>query len=246
MAFTMLCFKKWLKSRLLSMARGALASLIVAVLGSGSINNRVFSIVNVAHAQLLPLQASHSAIEAIAVRLVRSSPSEDATKQGWDLEAEFNILLPSRLAELARATPIYFVMDWRMSRPRWYWRDQRLAQGQLFWRLSHNPITQQWRMSPASTVASNDARFAISYPSLDEALAPLRRIRRENLVQPDALDAGERYELQARLRLDTTQLPKPFQINAITNNDWAIDSGVMTSSVIASAPVSGFVPAPAK
>ena len=179
------------------------------------------------------------------MRLVRSAPSEDPAKQGWDLQAEFNVTLPNRLAELARATPIYFVMDWRMTRPRWYWRDARLAQGQLFWRLSHNPITQQWRMSPASTTLLNDARFAISYDSLDEALAPLRRIRRDGLVQSDALEAGERYELHARLRLDTTQLPKPFQINAITNQDWAIDSGTIVSSVIAAAPVSGFVPAPA-
>jgi Domain of unknown function (DUF4390) len=235
MVFTMRCYKKWADAlRFKQISRALAAGLAAAWLGL------------LGTASLAQTPPNSNAIEGTAVRLIRSAASEDPAKQGWDLQAEFNVTLPSRLAELARATPIYFVMDWRMTRPRWYWRDARLAQGQLFWRLSHNPITQQWRMSPASATLNNDARFAISYATLDEALAPLRRIRRDNLIQSDALDAGERYELQARLRLDTTQLPKPFQINAITNQDWAIDSGTVVSSVIAAAPVSGFVPAPSK
>jgi Domain of unknown function (DUF4390) len=48
--------------------------------------------------------------------------------------------------------------------------------------------------------------------------------------------------LALRLRLDTTQLPKPFQINAITNKDWALDSGLLEHMFVASAPVSAMVP----
>jgi hypothetical protein len=33
-----------------------------------------------------------------------------------------------------------------------------------------------------------------------------------------------RYEAAVRLRLDTTQLPKPFQISALTSRDWSLQS----------------------
>jgi Domain of unknown function (DUF4390) len=173
----------------------------------------------------------------------------NATATGWDLQADFKIELPARLADLARSTPLYFVLDWRMSRPRWYWRDQRLAQGQIYWRFSHNPLTQQWRVSTGTSPNISEGRFAQTFYSLDEALNNLRRIRRDSLVQSNELQANQKYELAVRLRLDTTQLPKPFQINVITNNDWALDSGILEHVFVAAAPVSAMVPinpAPAK
>jgi hypothetical protein len=190
-----------------------------------------------AQAQVHALPNAATGIAGTSVKLTPSSTSAE-----WDLQANFNVDLPTRLADLARSTPLYFVLDWRMARPRWYWRDERLAQGQLYWRLSHNPLTQQWRMSSANSAAISDGRFAITYSSLSEALNSLRRIRRDGLVQSNELQANQKYELRVRLRLDTTQLPKPVQINAITNNDWALDSGVLEHVFVAAAPVSAMVP----
>jgi hypothetical protein len=70
----------------------------------------------------------------------------------------------------------------------------------------------------------------------------LRKIRRDSLVQSSELEANQKYELSVRLRLDTSQLPKPFQINAITNNDWALDSGTLQHVFVSAAPVSAMVP----
>lgn len=212
--FTMRCYVKWL--RWLSFSLCALWLCIV-------------------HGQTATIAST-----GIAGTSVRLTPS--ATGSEWDLQADFNVELPARVAELARSTPLYFVLDWRMARPRWYWRDDRLAQGQLYWRLSHNPLTQQWRMSSANSAAISDGRFAITHTSLKDALNSLRRIRRDGLVQSGELQANQKYELRVRLRLDTTQLPKPFQINAITNDDWALDSGVLEHVFVAAAPVSAMVP----
>jgi hypothetical protein len=33
-----------------------------------------------------------------------------------------------------------------------------------------------------------------------------------------------KYMAAARLRLDVTQLPKPLQVNALTGNEWTLDS----------------------
>ncbi len=189
-------------------------------------------------------QAQVQAVPNIAAGITGTSVKLTPNSSGleWDLQANFKVDLTMRLADLARSTPIYFVLDWRMARPRWYWRDERLAQGQLYWRLSHNPLTQQWRMSSANSVAISDGRFAITHSSLNEALSSLRNIRRDGLVQSNELQANQKYELRVRLRLDTTQLPKPFQINAITNNDWVLDSGVLEHVFVAAAPVSAMVP----
>jgi Domain of unknown function (DUF4390) len=216
MVFTMRCFAKWLKFQL----RLSLLALCVCA----------------AQAQ----NALPSSTPAIVGTAVKLTPS--ASSNAWDLQADFKVDLPARVADLARSTPLYFVLDWRMTRPRWYWRDERLAQGQLYWRLSHNPLTQQWRISNANSANLSDGRFAIGYASLNDALGSLRRIRRDGLVQSSDLQANQKYELSVRLRLDTTQLPKPFQINAITNSDWALDSGVFEHVFVAAAPISAMVP----
>jgi len=40
----------------------------------------------------------------------------------------------------------------------------------------------------------------------------------------DALDEGKVYEAAIRMRLDVSQLPKPFQINALASRDWNLSS----------------------
>jgi hypothetical protein len=47
------------------------------------------------------------------------------------------------------------------------------------------------------------------------------------------VEAGQAYQGQVRLRLDTSQLPKPFQINALTNRDWTLASDWRSVSVTA-------------
>ncbi len=38
------------------------------------------------------------------------------------------------------------------------------------------------------------------------------------------LRADDEYEAQVRMRLDVSQLPKPFQVNAITSREWNLAS----------------------
>ena len=39
---------------------------------------------------------------------------------------------------------------------------------------------------------------------------------------------GASYQVKVRMRLDVTQLPKPFQVNAINDSDWHLSSGWKT------------------
>jgi len=46
-------------------------------------------------------------------------------------------------------------------------------------------------------------------------------------AKPDA------YELRLRVRLDSAQLPKPLQVNALTNRDWNLSSDWVRPKVAA-------------
>ena len=178
-------------------------------------------------------------IDAVNARLLPSDSNRPENGVfNWDLAADFSLSLSPRLIELAKAAPLYFVLDWKMSRSRRYWRDERVAQGRVHWRLSYNAITQQWRLSAGSATPTATS-FGFNFARLDDALKSLERIRRERIVDSIVLKPDEKYELTTRLRLDVAQLPKPFQINAITNREWAIDSNDYTVLVSTIAPVSG-------
>jgi len=55
-----------------------------------------------------------------------------------------------------------------------------------------------------------------------EALAFMSRVRRREDIEAGVLRKDTSYAAALRMRLDTTQLPKPFQLN--TGRDWDIGS----------------------
>ncbi|HUN92113.1 MAG TPA: DUF4390 domain-containing protein [Burkholderiaceae bacterium] len=143
--------------------------------------------------------------------------AERGADPGVFLNAQFEFTLPPALADaVTRGVAVYFVVDFELSRHRWYWVDQRLAEESLGYRLSYSPLTRQYRL----------ARGALAQPfdTLDEALATIRRVGHWKVLDADVLRPDQRYDARVRLRLDTSLLPKPFQVNALTNRDWSLTS----------------------
>ena len=52
----------------------------------------------------------------------------------------------------------------------------------------------------------------------------ISRLRSWTVAEKGQLKQGEKYEAALRLRLDTSQLPKPFQLNVITSKEWSLAS----------------------
>ena len=54
----------------------------------------------------------------------------------------------------------------------------------------------------------------------------LSRLRNWGVIErgEKGIRAGEPYEAALRLRLDVTQLPRPFQISALGNKEWSLAS----------------------
>jgi hypothetical protein len=161
--------------------------------------------------------AAQAAPEGIEPRDISLIPRED----GYALTAEFLIEVSPRLEDALQAVPLFFVFDYEINRRRWYWWDEDVARGTVTYRLSYNALTREYKLALSSQGAS---LTALTFSSLPEALRFMSRVRRERVAEPGALKAGERYRVGVRLRLDTAQLPKPFQLNALTQREWLLDS----------------------
>jgi hypothetical protein len=160
----------------------------------------------------------------IEVKRAEITPGEES----WLLDAEFGIDIGPRLEEVvSRGVALYFVAEFTLTKARWYWMDEHVAGGRQTWRLSYNALTRQYRLSSGALHQNFD--------SLGEALAVLARLRNWVVADRTQLKAGEPYNAALRLKLDLTQLPKPFQVTAIGNKDWNITAEVKRWSFTPSA-----------
>ena len=151
--------------------------------------------------------------EGIEVTSATVEPSED----GWMLDATFDMQFSQRLEEAVnRGVPLYFVVEFELARPRWYWFDEKPVQLSQTYRISYTPLLRQYRLSVGS-VYQNFTRF-------EEVTRVLSRLRGWHVAEKGALKKDQVYQASVRMRLDTAQLPKPFQLNAISSRDWTLDS----------------------
>jgi hypothetical protein len=166
----------------------------------------VFSAVALAFA----LAARADDIEVVDARLAVSD-------EAYTLSADFAFKLNARLVEaVANGIALYFVVDFELTRRRWYWFDDKAADKRLQIRLSYWPLTRQYRLS-TGVLHQN-------YATLEEALNVLRRVRGWQVLERSAPLAEANYEAAVRMRLDTTLLPKPFQLSAITSRELNLES----------------------
>ena len=137
--------------------------------------------------------------------------------EGLTLDADFAFELTPRLAEVvANGVPLYFRVDFELARRRWYWFDDTAASKRLHLRLSYHALSRQYRLSTGS--------LQQSFPTLEEALNVLRRVRNWLVVEREVRLADADYDAAVRMRLDTALLPKPFQLSALTGRDLHLES----------------------
>jgi hypothetical protein len=164
---------------------------------------------------LLCAAAPVAADNSIEVRSAELRQVADG--DGLALDVTFDFDLPWALEDaVSRGVPLYFVVDFELYRSRWYWFDERRASASLTYRLSYSPLTRQYRVARGT--------LALPFETLGAALTSLRRISGWAVAERAALSAGSSHWAQVRMRLDTAQLPRPFQIGAITSRDWTLDS----------------------
>ena len=161
----------------------------------------------------LAMQMGVAMAEGIDVR----SAVVELGPEGWQLAAEFDIQFSPRLEEAVnRGVPLYFVVEFEMARPRWFWFDEKPVVLSQTYKISYTPLLRQYRLS-VGDVYQNFTRF-------EEVTRVLSRLRGWHVADRGAFKKDQVYQASLRMRLDTAQLPKPFQLNAIASRDWAVAS----------------------
>jgi len=151
--------------------------------------------------------------EGIKLRQIQFEPAES----NWVLNASYQIDLPSELGDAVRkGVTFHFLVEFEVTRGRWYWFEERPIQVMKNIRLSYQPLTQQYRI--------NGGGLTISTGTLEEALLQLGSIGGWQVAELLALDNNKTYQGIIRMRLDLSQLPKPFQINALNTREWNLSS----------------------
>jgi hypothetical protein len=137
--------------------------------------------------------------------------------EGLVLDADFAFELTPRLVEMVgNGVPLYFLVEFELTRSRWYWFDETAASRRLQLRLSYHALSRQYRLSTGA--------LQQSFPILEEALDVLKRVRNWPVVERAAALSDADYEAAVRMRLDTAMLPKPFQLDVLTSRDLQLDS----------------------
>ena len=172
---------------------------------------------------LCPLSSAYA--EGITVDKAEARLSEDT----YQLSADFSINLNFVVTQaLTRGVALYFVSEFTLIRPRWYWFNYEAGKSEVTTKLSYNSLTRQYRITYGTLYQNfpnlEDALRVISHQSAAPIAASL--LRQDDGYLAMILPSKDvDYIAATRLRLDVTQLPKPLQVNALAGHDWSLDSG---------------------
>lgn len=157
---------------------------------------------------LLPLGARAQGIELSSIKVGRSDGGI-----ALDFFAR-PALSPAVEDAMQRGIPLYFVARAAVYRSRWYWRDERIATAQRTWRVAYQPLTGHWRVSLGAV--------GQTATTAQEALAMVSRTTRWKIADLSDVEAGEKYYVEFSYKLDSSQLPRPMQLDLAAQADWRL------------------------
>lgn len=149
----------------------------------------------------------------IELRNFQAGPGDD----GYELSVNADFELPPALETLLeKGVTLTFRVEVDIARPRWWWFNERVTRKVQNHRLSYQTLTRQYRLS------TGDIQH--SYPTLQEALRKISRIRQWTVAEKGELKPGAAHEAIFRIYHDVSQLPKPLQVTAFANTDWELSA----------------------
>jgi hypothetical protein len=171
----------------------------------------------------LPLTATAQGRSGPSVTQMRLEQADD----GVYLTAAVQFELPSLVEEvLDKGIAIYFVAEAEVFQERWYWTDRKVAQVTRHMRLAYQPLTRRWRLNVSPVPITGTAGFGVSlnqnFDSLADAMDAVKRVGRLRLGDVSDIGDEAQHQVVFRFRLDTSQLPRPFQIGVVGQADWNI------------------------
>jgi hypothetical protein len=146
----------------------------------------------------------------------------EASDDGYRLAANYSFDLTHGLEDaLQHSVTLYFTTEIEMTRPRWWWTDEKAVSTRQTVRIWYNALLRQYHVSVIGSVQQ-------TFPTLEEALFLIRRPSRWLIAPKGALKPGETYNVTMRMYMDRDYLQKPLQVNAFNNSDWRLASNKKT------------------
>ena len=152
------------------------------------------------------------------------------------LNAQLKFDLPTPVEDvLLKGIPLIFVAEAEVRRERWYWYDKKLIVAVRQMRLAYQPLTRRWRLNITNNTGSNislnggvggalGGGLPQYFDTLSEAMSKIQRISRWRIADLADLDSDAIHTLDLSFKLDVSQMPRPFQIGLIGQNDWNIST----------------------
>lgn len=154
---------------------------------------------------------------ANAIEITSASLTLAVREPQWLLSADFYVPVSERLKEVMElGIPVHFVVDFELTRDRWYWRDKTVVSLSRHYRVSYHPITRRYRLKFSGLIRE--------FFSLSQAISAMTQIRGWAVVPGKLLEPGRQYRWALRMRLDSRRLPGPLQIDVMNNQDWNLQA----------------------
>jgi hypothetical protein len=150
---------------------------------------------------------------AAQIKSAELFPSDD----WYYLYTDIDLPLPKALEDaLNKGISLNFMLEFELTKSRWYWFDETVASVRQNLRLSYHALTRQYHFS--------GHQGNRSFVSLNEAKEEIRHITEWKVMDRALLKKGTTYQAAVRIRLDVNQLPKPLQVEALSSKDWNFNS----------------------
>ncbi len=124
---------------------------------------------------------------------------------------------------LVKGLAVHFIAETEVMRNRWYWYDKKMVHRTRFYRLAFQPLTRRWRLNVSNEPLSGAGlagSIAQNFETLPEALDVIRRQSGWKVADTKDLDLDSRQYIVYKFSLDTSQLPRPFQIATGNQTEW--------------------------
>jgi len=157
--------------------------------------------------------AEGACAEGINVQSAAIEPVEDTYQLSVNFEVSFNQTIEDAIN---RGLVLPFIVEYEVTRPRWYWLDETVVKGSRSRQISYNALTRQYRLTIGSLFQN--------FERLEDVRQVLTYSRVIDFVERGQLKKGMTYDVGVRMRLDVSRLPKPFQVNALASRDWDLAS----------------------
>jgi hypothetical protein len=137
--------------------------------------------------------------------------------KNWALNADIDVELSSSLEQMVKkGVTLHFVTEFHLTRGRWYWFDEKVVDVQRTSKISYQALTNQYRVTLGT--------FSLTAANLKQAMSAVSTLDDWAIIEQSNLNPNQTYTASVRMRLDTNQLAKPFQIDAINSKGWNLQS----------------------